>query len=692
MGRADRVEMKDNAGAQHGDVTVVTIANPPSGILTPDVRKTIQDALEEADKDTACRAIVIAGTSGAFAMGTGLEIATENTEEIPDLGTLCDQIEACDKPVVAAITGPALGNGLELALAAHARVASPSARMGAPEITIGLVPSAGGTQRLPKVVGGLAALKMLLSGRSVNGASAAKLGLVDKLTESDVVETAIQYAEEMIASGAPLARSSRRRDRLGEGSAFLEAVAEHRRLASVSPLDAPLRMIECIEAALLLPYEVGRGLEAAAFEDLVSSEHSRSLRHVFAAERRLATSTKIEGRTPSRPLSAIGLIGARGIGSEIAVACLDAGFSVSVAEKNDAALEVGVNRIIKHYDAQVAAGKMKEDTVEATLDRLNAVVGFGTLANADVIIDPGPYVPKSVIAELDSVMKAGAVLVTGSEVVDVATIAAATRRPGDVVGLRLFPGMQRNRLAEIIPSDATAPRALSTARALARKLDRLVIETGPGPDGIGQRITEALHAAADLCVEEGARISQVDAALQDWGLPLGSFAWRDAEGLARARRHKQAADLSSQLADAGRLGRVNGRGFYLYNGGGRKGVEDPEVLAMIDAERAKVGKKPRSIDDGDVRLRCVAAMAGAGAQLLAEGIAKTPSDIDMVAIHGLGFARRTGGVMFAADLIGLAQVRQLLLDMSHASPRLSPPSAAFQDLIKAGKGFAALDS
>ena len=684
--------MKDNAGGQHGDVTVLTIANPPSGVLTPEIRTTIQAALEAAIEDTACKAIVVAGTGGAFAMGTGLYVADGDAAEAPELGALCDQIEACDKPVVAAIAGPALGNGLELALAAHVRVASPSARLGAPEITIGLVPGAGGTQRLPKVVGGLAALKMLLSGRSVNGASAAKLGLVDELTERDVVEAAVQLARTLAEDGTPLPRSSQRRDRLGDGGAFLEAVAEHRRAASMSPLDAPLRLIECVEAALLLPYHVGRGLEAAAFEDLVGSDHSRSLRHVFAAERRLATSSKIEGRTPSRPLSAIGLIGARGIGGEIAVACLDAGFTVSVAERNDAALEAGVNQIIKHYDAQVAAGKLKEDAVETTLDRLHAVVGFATLADADVIIDPGPSVPKSIIAELDGIMKAGAVLATGSEVVDVATIAAATRRPGDVVGLRLYPGMKKNRLAEIIPSDATAPRALSTARALARKLDRLVIATGPGPEGIGQRITEALHAAADFCVEEGARISQVDAALQDWGLPLGSFAWRDAEGLSKARRQRHETDLGAQLADAGRLGRANGRGFYLYSENGRKGVEDPEVLAMIDAERAKSGKKPRGIDDGEVRLRCVAAMAGAGAQLLAEGVAKTPSDIDMVAIHGLGFARRTGGVMFAADLIGLAQVRQLLMDMSQASPRLSPPSPAFQDLIKAGKSFAALES
>ncbi|MGI9388962.1 MAG: enoyl-CoA hydratase-related protein [Boseongicola sp.] len=691
MGRADRVEMKDNAGGQHGDVTVVTIANPPSGVLTPEVRKSIQDAIKEAENDTSCNAIVIAGEGGAFAMGTGLDVGEDDPAGAPDLGVLCDQIEACDKPIVAAISGPTLGNGLELALATHARVASPSARLGAPEITIGLVPGSGGTQRLPKVVGGLAALKMLLSGRSVNGTSATKLGLVDKLTESDVIETAVQYARELVESEATLARSSQRRDRLGAGSAFLEAVAEHRRLASVSPLDAPLRMIECIEAALLLPYDVGRGLEIAAFEDLVASEHSRSLRHIFAAERRLIATSRAQDRAPSRPLSAIGIIGARGIGSEIAVACLDAGFSVSVAEKSDAALEAGINRIIKHYDAQVAAGKLKEESVEATLDRLNAVVGFGTLAEADVIIDPGPFVPKSVIAELDAVMKAGAVLATGTESVDVATIAAATRRPGDVVGLRLYPGMQKNRLAEIIPSKTTAPRALSTARALARKLDRLVIETGPGPDGIGQRITEALHAAADLCVEDGARISQVDAALQDWGLPLGSFAWRDAEGLTRTRRQKQAADLGAQLVDAGRLGRANGRGFYRYTENGRKGMEDPDVLALIDADRATKGKEPGFVDDGVVRMRCVAAMAGAGAQLLAEGVAKTPSDIDMVAIHGLGFARRTGGVMFAADLIGLPLVHQHIEEMSQASSRLSPPSSAFQDLIKSGKSFAALD-
>ncbi len=694
MGHADAIEPSDDPVRDApDDIAVVVIDNPPHGALTPSVRLELANKFKEAAANPSCRAVVLTGRDGAFAMGTGIDLGSADTTDAPSLAALCDQIEAMEKPVVAAISGAALGNGLEIALAAHARVAHPDARLGAPEITIGIVPGAGGTQRLPKVIGGLAALKMLLSGRSVNGTSARKLGLVDRLEEDDVLAAAIAEARARADSGVPLTRSGTRRDRLGEGQGFLEAVAEHRRIAATSPLDAPLRLIECIEAALLLPYEIGRGLEAAAFEDLVASDHSRALRHVFAADRRLAQASSEVGRTPSRPVGTIGLIGARGIGSEIAVACLDAGFSVTVAERSDEALEAGVMRIIEHYDARVAAGKMRDDAVEATLDRLNAVCGFRTLADADVVIDPGPSVSKHLISELDSVLKAGAVLATGSEHIDVATLAAATRRPSEVVGFRLFPGMQRNRMAEIIPSLTSSPRAIATVRALARKLDRFVVETGPGPVGIGQRIAEALHAAADLCVEEGAAIAQVDAALQDWGLPLGSFAWRDSEGLARLRSKDAGEDdLTTGLVEAGRLGRVNSRGFYTYEQRGRRGVEDTDVTAFVEDIRQSKGRKARTLTDGEIRLRCVAAMAGAGARALADGTARAPSDIDMVAIHGLGFARRTGGVMFAADLIGLEQVQKLLTKMAGQSSRIPLPSPVFRDLIRAGQSFAALDS
>lgn len=693
MGRADKIDDTDTSRQDApGDIVVIVIDNPPNGALTPSVRLSLSQQFKAADENPSCRGIVLAGQNGAFAMGTGIDAGSAEASDAPSLGDLCDAIESINKPVVAAITGAALGNGLELALAAHVRVASSTARLGAPEITIGIVPGAGGTQRLPKVIGGLAALKMLLSGRAVNGASARKLGLVDRLEDGDVMAAAIDEARKRANSGEALARSSVRRDRLGEGQAFLEAVAEHRRIAEASPLDAPLRLIECVEAALLLPYDIGRGLELAAFEDLVVSDHSRALRHVFAADRRLVAASAVVGRTPSRSLGSIGLIGGRGIGSEIAVACLDAGFSVTVAERSDEALEAGVMRIIEHYDARVAAGKMQEEAVEATLDRMNAVCGFRTLADADVVIDPGPSVSKALISELDAVLKAGAVLATGSEHVDVATLATATRRPSEVVGFRVFPGMQRNRMAEVIPSAASSPRAIATVRALARKLDRLIVETGPGPVGIGQRLGEALHAAADLCVEDGAGISQVDAALQDWGLPLGSFAWRDSEGLVRSKpRGADQHDFTAGLVEAGRLGRVNGRGFYAYRQRGRRGVEDEDVTEFIDAVRLSKGKRGRAVSDGEIRLRCVAAMAGAGAQALADGTARGPSDIDMVAIHGLGFARRTGGVMFAADLIGLEQVQKLLTEMAESSHRISPPSPIFKDLIRAKQSFAALD-
>ena len=696
MGREDAISSKDSDRPSGGeDVVVVVIDNPPNGVLSPVVRQSVLDQLEAASRSDACRAIVLTGRDGVFAMGTGIDASGSLTElpDAPDLGDLCDRIEACEKPVIAAIDGPALGNGLELALAAHVRVASERARFGAPEITIGIVPGSGGTQRLPKVIGGLAALRMLLSGRSVNAASAKKLGLVDVLADQDALSVAIGEARERADNGLPLSRSSQRRDRLGEGQAFLEAVAEHRRVAEASPLDAPLRLIECVEAALLLPYDIGRGLEIAAFEDLVESDHSRALRHVFSADRRLARASAHVGRTPSRPLGSIGLIGGRGIGSEIAVACLDAGFEVTVAERSDEALEAGVMRIIEGYDARVAAGKMQEEVVEATLDRMHAVCGFRTLANADVVIDPGPMVSKELISELDAVLKAGAVLATGSEHVDVETLAKATRRPSEVVGFRLYPGMQKHRMAEVIPSSATSPRAIATVRALARKLDRLIVETGPGSLGLGQRLTEALHAAADLCVEQGARIAQVDDALEDWGLPHGSFRLRDMEGLKRNRpRNAPPNDLTAGLVEAGRFGRVNGRGFYTYAQRGRRGIQDPDVTEYVEAVRRSKGITPRTVSDGEIRMKCVAAMAGAGARALADGFAKTPSDIDMVAIHGLGFARRTGGVMFAADLLGLEKVHSLLMEMTEVSHRIPVPSPVFKDLVRANQTFAALDS
>lgn len=691
MGREEQVAAASTVRTEHRDgVLIVTLDNPPTAALSSSVRRDLGAALDAAASDAAIIAIVITARLGVFATGAGLSDTAD--PDTPSLAQICDRIEASDKPVAVAIAGPALGGGLELALAAHLRVATADARLGAPDITIGLVPNAGGTQRLPKVIGGVAALKLLLSGKAIPGDAGQKLGLIDVLVDGDPVAAAIDRAKKLATSDGALRRSSTRRDRLGEGTAFLEAVSAYRKAADSGPLDAPSRMIECIEAALLLPYDIGRGLEEAAYEDLVTSEHSKSLRYVFGAEMRLQAATRWQGRVESRSVTGVTVVGARGMGAEVAVQCLDAGFSVTVAEVNEEALEEGTSRIIGHYDARVASGTMSEEAVEQVLDRMHAVAGYHRVATADVVIDPMPTLTRARVKELDAAMKAGAVLVLGCERVDIGTVAAQTGRVSDVVGMRFFPGVRKNRCVELAVTDQTGPRAVATARALARRMDRLIVETAPGRNAIGTLLIEALHAAADLCLEDGAGVTQIDAALKDWGLPFGSFAWRDLTGIKRASapqgmEGQRGGGIDAVLASTGRIGISTGRGYYTYQQRGKPGVADPEVQKMIEADRIAKEIKLRRLSDGDIRGRCVAAMAGAGAYLLQEGIAKRAEDIDMVAIHGLGFARRTGGVMFAADLLGLDQVAKRLNEMSRESPRIDPPARLLNELAENGGQF-----
>jgi 3-hydroxyacyl-CoA dehydrogenase len=696
MGKEEQAVSSDKVWREDRDgIAVLTLHNPPLATLSADVRFQLLNRVEAAAADETVRGIVILGSGEVFAAGASASetIATDAV----DLVTLCDRIEAVNKPVIAAIQGTALGGGLELALAAHLRVARPAARLGSPEITVGLVPVAGGTQRLPKVVGGVAALKMLLSGRAVSGESALKLGLVDVLSAGDPMEEAMKLARKVAASGGELRRSSQRRDRLGEGTAFLEAVAQQRKMAAKSPLEAPLRVIECVEAALLLPYEIGRGLEQAAYHDLVGSEHSRSLRHIFAAERQLQAATRWEGRAPSRPLKSVAVIGARTSGAELAVICLDAGFEVVVAEDSDEALESGVARIIEHFDARVAKGTMTEEAVEQVLDRMNAVSGFERIGDCDIVIDPNPVSTATRVGELDAAMRAGAVLAVATEGARIGEVAAKTRRATDVLGLRFPLGVRRNRLVEFTATEAAGPNAVATARALMRKLDRLILDVAPAQYAVGTTILEAMHAAADLCLEDGASVLQVDAALRDWGIPFGSFHLRDIGGLRRLSgpsglKGQRGGGLDEDLIASGRIGLAAGKGYYLYRQRGKAGAEDPALAAMVESDRAAKSIRPKRLSDGEIRIRCLTAMAGAGAQLLSDGIVKRPDDIDMVAVHALGFARRTGGVMFAADLLGLLEVRQRLLEMSRVSSRIAAPGQIFDDLVASRKGFSELNS
>jgi 3-hydroxyacyl-CoA dehydrogenase len=333
----------------------------------------------------------------------------------------------------------------------------------------------------------------------------------------------------------------------------------------MAPLAAPTRMIECVEAALLLPYDIGRGLEQSAFDDLIRSEHSKSLRHIFASERKLMAATNWEGRVMSRQLNAAAVVGATGLCAEVAVQCLDAGFDVTLVETSEQDMEKAVGRIIGHYDARIAAGTMSETDVEQVLDRMHAVPGYQSLSDADIVIDPSPSLTKRRVAALDGAMRAGAILLIAGERVAMDQVAALTGRETDVVGMRFFPNVKKNRLIELSASEKTGPRAIATARQLARKLDRLIVDVAPSREAIGTRLAEALHAAADLCMEDGASIEQIDAALRDWGLPHGSFAWRDLIGIHRpsapgGTEGQRGGGIDPVLVSVGRVGMSVGKG------------------------------------------------------------------------------------------------------------------------------------
>ena len=672
--------------SRRGGVAIITIDNPPVAALSLEMCTALAARFDEVGADPEVTAIVLTGTPGRFAVGavvTGQEIETARA-----VADLADRIEASARPVVAAIGGPALGAGLELALAAHLRVAGAAARLGFPDITIGLVPGAGGTQRLPRLIGGTASLRMLLGGRAVQAEAAKSLGLADEIVDGDLVEAACDLAATLV--GTELSRTSQRRDRLGHSARFLEAVAEQRRMADRSALDAPARIVECVEAALLLPYEIGRGLEIAAFEDLATSDQARALKYVSLAERRLRSTERIAERERSRPLGRIGIAGLTGGGAALAVACLDAGFEVVAAERSEEALEAGVTRVIEGFDARVAAGRMEEGAVDATLDRLHAVAGYRRLEECDLVISTSPRPSKRLIGELDAVMRAGAILTTAAEIAPPERIAGFTSRPADVLGLHLYAGNGRARIVEIVPPPGVGTRALATLRTLARKLDLMAVIAGETSTGIGWRLLDALHAAADLCLLQGASLEHIDTVLADWGFPGGSFARRDAEGLdARARLSE---GLEARLVAAGRTGRGAGAGFYAYTGGARVGVSDKDLASIVTRARTEAGIDTRPPGDVEIRKRCIAAVAGAGARLLQEEAVRRPADIDMIAIHGLGLARRTGGVMFAADTLGLEDVARRL-DMMHAlDPRIPDGSGTLGRLAQAGKDFAALDA
>jgi 3-hydroxyacyl-CoA dehydrogenase len=691
--------------AQRGDILLVTIDNPPVNALGAEVRAGLLAAIEAADADPAVAAVLIAGSGRTFIGGA--DIREFGKPPLPPaLPDVCNRIEACTKPVVAAIHGPALGGGLEVALAAHYRIALPAAKLGLPEVQLGLLPGAGGTQRTPRLVGAAAALEMMLSGRHLGAAEAHKLGLADRLAaEGDPIEAGLAYARELLAQGAPV-RRTRDADALQDRAAQTAAI-EAARLATAKKsrgLFSPLKIVEAVQGAVDLPFDEGLALERKLFLACLDSPQRAGLVHAFFAEREAAKSPETQSSQP-RPVARIGVVGGGTMGAGIAVSCLDAGLPVTMIERDDEALARGRANVDKVYAGLVAKGRMTEDARSAVMARWNGSTAYDALADADLVIEAvfeDMDVKKAVFAQLDRVCKPGAVLATNTSYLDIDALAASIVRPQDVIGLHFFSPANIMKLLEIVVPAAVSPDVVATAFALAKKLRKTPVRAGVCDGFIGNRILAVYRQAADAMMEDGASPYQIDKAVRDFGFPMGPYQMSDLAGgdIGWATRKRRAptrdpraryVQIADRLCERGWFGQKTGRGYYLYEGGARTGTPDPEVGAIVDAERERAGVTPRSFTDEEIMRRYMAAMINEGARVVAEKIALRPLDVDVTFVHGYGFPRYRGGPMKYADTVGLPQVLADIREFAKEDPLFWQPAPLLVELVERGDDFASLN-
>jgi 3-hydroxyacyl-CoA dehydrogenase len=690
---------------RRGDVLVVAIDNPPVNALGVDVRRGLLAAIEAADADPAVAAVLLVGAGRAFIGGADIR-EFGKPPLAPALPDVCNRIEACSKIVVAAIHGPALGGGLEVALAAHYRMALPGARLGLPEVNLGLLPGAGGTQRTPRLVGAQAALDLMLSGRHVDATEARALGLVDRVDAgTDPVEAGLAYVGELLAAGAPV-RRTRDADALSDWERQAAAIeAARQEVAKRSRgLFSPSKIVDAVQGALELPFDDGLALERRLFLACLDSPQRAGLVHAFFAEREAAKAP--ETRTSrARPIDRVGVVGGGTMGAGIAVALLDAGLPVTMIERDDAALARGRANVDKVYAGQVAKGRMTAADKEAVMARWSGSTAYDALADADLVIEAvfeDMDVKTAVFAALDRVCKPGAVLATNTSYLDIDRLAAAVSRPQDVIGLHFFSPAHIMTLLEIVVPARVAPDVVATAFELARRLRKTPVRAGVCDGFIGNRILAVYRQAADAMMEDGASPYQIDRAVRAFGFPIGPYQMSDLAGgdIGWATRKRRAAtrdpqaryvQIADRLCERGWFGQKTGRGYYLYPDGARSGTPDPEVEAIVAAERARAGVNPRSFTDDEIMRRYMAAMINEGANVVHERIALRPLDVDVTFVHGYGFPRYRGGPMKYADTVGLPQVLADIREFAREDPRFWQPSPLLVDLVERGAGFDSLN-
>ena len=680
--------------APRGDIAVVTMDNPPVNGLGHELRTGLVEAIRRAQADDAIRAIVIHGAGNAFSGGADIrEFNTPKALAEPTLHTVIRTIEESTKPVVAAVHAVAMGGGLELALSCHFRVASPGAQIALPEVKLGILPGAGGTQRLPRVVPLETAVNMIVSGEPVKSEKLAATKLFDQIVEGDLVDGAIAFAHKALAENRGLPKVRDLRVEHDDAEAFLQF--SRNTVASVAKnFPAPVRCIDAIAGAVKMSFEEGLANERRLFLELVQTPESRALRHAFFAERAASKIPGVPDNTPARPIKSAAVIGAGTVGGGIPVKLLE------VAQE---ALDKGVATIRRNYESTAKKGRMKPEDVDRRMALIEPTLSYDDIADADIVVEAvfeDMAVKEKVFRKLDEVMKPGAILATNTSTLDVNRIASFTRHPQDVIGTHFFSPANVMKLLEIVRGEKTGKDVLATTMQLAKKLRKTGVVSGVCDGFIGNRMIEQYLRQALYMLEEGATPQQVDRAIEKFGFAMGPFRMSDLAGndvgwYIRKRRYVEQPNLeypriADRLCELGRFGQKTGAGWYRYVPGKRDALPDPQVDELIAAHRDSIGAKPRKLSDDEIVHRLVFALVNEGAKILEEGIALRASDIDMIYLTGYGFPLWRGGPMLYADQYGLYNVVNRMRDfaaIARGDAAFWTPAPLLAKLAAEGKGF-----
>jgi 3-hydroxyacyl-CoA dehydrogenase len=689
-----------------GAVAVITLTNPPVNALNLGLRTGIADGLERAAGDASIRAVVIVGSGNAFCGGADVgEFGLPAMFASPSLADLFAQVENSPKPVVAAINGLALGGGLELAMACHYRVAAAGAQLGLPEVKLGILPGAGGTQRLPRLVGLERALNMIVSGNPVSARDLAKTDLLDSIADGEVLAAAVALAGRIVAEKSALKKARDIKINFPNAEAFLDFAR-----GAVAPLaknyPAPLKCIDAVEAAVLKPFEEGLKVENSLFIELVNTPQSKALRHAFFAMRAAAKIPDVPSSTPLRAIKSVAVIGAGTMGGGIAMNFANAGIPVTVLETSQAALDKGLATVKKNYESTLKKGRLTQDEFDKRIKQITGTLSYDDIKSADLVIEAvfeDLQVKKQVFQKLDKVAKSGAILASNTSTLDVNKIADFTQRPQDVIGLHFFSPANVSKLLEIVRGAKSAKDVVATSMAVSKQIKKVGVISGVCDGFIGNRMMNAYFRQMELLLDVGALPQQIDKAMENFGFAMGPFRVSDLAGndimwYIRKRLYVEYPDrvfskTPDRICELGRFGQKTGAGWYDYKPGDRTPAPSELVNKIVLEESAKLGISRRKVGDEEIVQRALYSLINEGARILEEGIAQRASDIDVVYLTGYGFPDFRGGPLFYADTVGLPNILRTMRAFAKGyQPDAWEPAPLLKRLAAEGKSFAAWEN